>query len=114
MATDFVVTATRNQQIFKDVGFKDGAIKYSFDFGPWADDNGSITSVTWTVKAGSATISGDALAGNVATALVTFGDTGATLIQIKAVTASSGTYIAYLDVLAKDPQSGTSDYGMVI
>lgn len=114
MATDFVVTSTRNQQIFKDVGFKDGAIKYSFDFGPWADDNGSVTSVTWTVKAGSATVSGEALTSNVATALVTFGDTGGTLIQIKAVTTSNGTYIAYLDVLAKDPQSGTNDYGLSI
>lgn len=112
MATNFVVTSSNNPQIFKDVGFKDGAILYSFDFTPWQDDNGTVTSVTWTVMAGSATVSSAALTSGVATALVTFGSPGGTLIQVKAVTASSGTYIAYLDVLAKDPNIPTNDYGL--
>lgn len=114
MSTKFVISSENNVQKFHDVTFKGGAVKYSFDFSPWADDNATVTAVTWTVKAGSATISGDALASNVATALVTFGNVGSTLIQVKATTTSNGIYVAYLDVLAKDPQTGTSDYGLTI
>lgn len=112
MATDFVITAKNNPQILRDVGMKDGATVYSLDFTPWQDDNGTITAVTWTVIAGSATVSSAALTSGVATALVTFGSEGGTLIQIKATTASSGIYIAYLDVLAKDPNSATEDSGL--
>ena len=114
MATSFVVTASRNPQIFKDVGFKDGAIKYSIDFTPWQDDNATVTGVTWTVISGSATVSGEALTSGVATALVTFGSEGGTLIQIKATTASSGIYVLYLEVLAKDPNSATDDNGFYV
>lgn len=114
MATDFTVAASGNPQLFRDVGFKDGAIRYAFDFSPWEEDNGAVTSVTWTVKSGSATVSADTLSSSVARALVTFGDAGGSLIQIKAVTAANGTYVAYLDVLAKDPNGGTNDYGLVV
>ena len=114
MATDFTITAENNPRIFQDVGFKDGAIKYSFDFAPWADDNATITSATWTVISGDATVSGAALATNVATALVTFSKEGGSLIQIKAATTSDGTYVAYLDVLAVDPQDATTDYGLLV
>jgi len=114
MARRFVITAENNPQIFRDIAYKDGATYYSFDFAPWADDNATVTSVTWTSKAGSATISGTALASNVATGLVTFGSAGGNLIQLKAATTSNGTYIVYLDVEAKDPVVGRiNDYGIV-
>lgn len=112
MGTTFHITSENTPQAFQDVGFKDGATSYSFDLSQWAEDNGTVTTVTWTVKSGSATISGEALASNVATALITFGQSGSNLIQIKASTGSK-IYIGYLDVLAKDPQGGTYDYGMV-
>lgn len=114
MATDFVVVSENNPQKFRDIAFKDGATQYSFNFAPWQDDNGTITAVTWTVKSGQATVSADTLTSGVATALVTFGQAGSNLIQIKATTAANGIYIAYLDVLAQDPQSGTNDYGIII
>lgn len=114
MATDFVITAENNPQIFRDVSFKDAAVQYSFDFSPWADDNAALTSAAWTVKAGTATVSGAALASNVATALVTFGSAGSSLIQIKGVTTSNGTYVAYLDVIARDILDATSDYGTLV
>lgn len=108
----FVITANNNQQIFRDVAFKDGVDTYEFDFSPWVDDNHTVTTVTWTVKAGSATITGQALTSNVASAQITFPNEGGSLIQIKATTGTE-TFIAYLDVLAKDPNSAVSDYGMV-
>lgn len=114
MATDFFISAENNVQKFVDVTFKDAVVKYSFDFSAWADDNATITSVTWTVKSGAAAVSSESLTSNVATALVTFGNQGGNLIQIKAVTASNGTYVAYLDVLSKNPTMGTNDYGLCI
>ena len=110
---EYVITAENENKVFRDQTFKDEALTYSFDFSPWAEDNGTVTTVTWTVKSGSATVSGTALASNVATGVVTFGGTGSNLIQIKA-TNGTETKIVYLDALAKDPQSGTIDYGMVI
>lgn len=114
MSTNFTVVSQNNPQMFQDVSFKDGAVKYSVDFSPWSDDNATVTSVTWTVKSGSAVVSGQALASNVATALVTFSEAGGNMIQLKAVTTSNGIYIAYLDVLAKDWTSVATDYGTVV
>lgn len=115
MATEFTLTAENNPEIFRDIAMKDGKKTYSFDFKPWAEENHDITTVTWTVKAGQAAVSGQALASNVATALVTFSQEGGNLIQIKGATASNEVYIAYLDVLAKDPQAATvNDYGLCL
>lgn len=113
MATEFTITAEKNPEIFRDVAMKDGKKTYSFDFKPWAEENHDVTTVTWTVKAGQVAISGAALTSNVATALATFSEEGGNLIQIKAATASNEVYVAYIDVLAKDPAVLTNnDYGL--
>lgn len=111
MATDFYIVSNNNIQKFQDVAFK-GAIKsYSFDFNGWADDNNDVTSVAWEVSSGSATIAGEALASNVASARVTFGQSGGNIIKITATT-SAEKYVVFLDVLSKDIALPTSDdYG---
>jgi len=113
MATEFYITAENNPQKLSDVSFKDAVKSYSLDFSPWAEDNNTVTAVTWTVKSGQASVSGQALASNVATAQVTFSQEGGSLIQIKAETGTE-TYILYLDILAKDPDLSTDDYGVFI
>ena len=113
MSTNFTITAKSNPELFKDVAMKDGVKTYSFDFKPWAEDNHDVTTVTWTVKSGQAAVSGAALSSNVATAKVTFSEAGGSLIQIKGATASNETYVAYLDVMAKDPNANyANDYGV--
>lgn len=115
MATEFTLTAENNPEVFRDIAMKDGKKTYSFDFKPWAEDNHDITTVTWTVKAGQAAVSGQALTSNVASALVTFSQAGGSLIQIKGETASNEVYVAYLDVLAKDPNAAVvDDYGLCL
>jgi len=109
MAKNYVITARYNPQKFKDSQYKDGVETYSFDLSPWAEDNNTVTTATWTVKAGQATVSGQALASNVASAQVTFGSEGGNLIQIKCATGTE-TYVIWLDVLAKDPEMPTDDY----
>jgi len=110
--TDYVITAQNNPQILQNYGFKDGIYTYSLDFSPWAEDNNTVTTVTWTTKSGQAAISGEALAANVASAQVSLPNEGGNLIQVKAETGAE-TYIVYLDILAKDPQRITDDYGIV-
>lgn len=112
MATEFVITAKNNPEKFKDIVFKDSKSTYSFDFSPWADDNHDVTTVTWTVRSGNAAVSGQALTSSVATALVSFTETGHNLIQVKGATASNEVYVAYLDAYVKDPEVLTNDYGI--
>ena len=83
----------------------------SFDFSPWTDDNGAITSATWTVRSGNAAVSGEALASNLATAVITTASSGMSLIEIKGAGATNSK-IAVLEVYAVDPDAplGTYDY----
>ena len=111
MAENFTITAENNRKIFRDTAFKGEAKTYSFNLSPWAEENSTVTTATWSIETGNASVSGQALTSNVASALVTFGEEGGNLIK---VTADSGTeiYIIYLDVLVKDPKRQTDDYGL--
>lgn len=107
---EYFITAENNTGIFHDVQYKDGAQTYTIDFSPWAEENGSVTTATWTLKAGDAAISGESLTSSVATALVTFSNSGRNLIQIKGANGTE-TFIAHIDILVKDPQLNADDYG---
>lgn len=115
MSRKFVITSSHNQQKFNDVSFKGAAVKYEFDFRPWSNDvGGSVTGVTWEVVSGNGSVSGASLTDGVATALVTMSDQGGVLVKVTASTASSGVYVAFLDVLVKDILTGTDDYGLTV
>lgn len=108
----YVVTANRSRQIERMLAFKDGAENVEFDFSPWVDDNATVTAVTWTVQYGQASVSSEALASNVASALITTSEAGASLIRLKA-TGGNNIYTAYLYVFCKDPQAIVQDdYGL--
>jgi len=109
---DYVITSEDNQQIFSDANNKGAAITYQFDFNPWSEDNNAITSVTWTIKSGQATITNEVLSSNVASSLITLNEIGGALIE---VTADTGTqiYVTFLDILARDQQRIVRDYGLV-
>lgn len=105
------VTARRSRQTERLLAFKGGAEAVEFDFSAWADDNGTVTAVTWTLKSGQAAISGQTLTSNVASALITTSEQGASLVQIVA-TAGSNKYVANLEIRAKDPEYPSQDYGL--
>lgn len=113
MAKDFVITAEHNPEVFRTVEMKDGADTYSLDFAPWAEDNNTVTGATWTVEAGQASISGEALASNVASALISFPQEGRSLIKIDAETGTE-SYVVFIRVMAKDPKTQHDDYGLII
>lgn len=99
----FTVNNNRNRDIERVLAFEGQAQVVQFNLGPWEDVNGTVTAATWTLKSGSAGISGEALAGSVASALITTSSSGKSLIT---VTLTSGTdiEILYLEVMAKDPE----------
>jgi len=108
---DYFITSENNPQDFRDQA-QLGSIKtYQFDFSQWAEENTDLVTVTWTVKSGQVTITGQALAANVANAQIAFPESGGSLVEIKAETGTE-TYIAILDLLTIDPRRPIEDYGL--
>ena len=89
---------------------KNDAVPVTVDFSPWAEDNGTVSTVTWTVKSGSATISGEALSASSASAVVTTANPGDSLVEVKGAGATH-TKVFNLRVHAKDPYQAVPDYG---
>jgi len=107
----YVITDNRRTQIRRMLAFKGGAETIKFDFSPWAEANGSPSSVVVTVKTGDATISNESLASDVKTFVVTTSNAGGSMLKLVA-TAGNNIYVTHLDVWAKDPDRQASDYGI--
>lgn len=110
MPTNFVITAKGNV-IQNDLVNKGEAIEYSFDFSPWAEDNSDLETVTWTVKYGQVSVTNTADSDNIATALLTFSQSGGNLVEIKAEGEDGEIVVTNLDVMAKDQNTYSDDYG---
>ena len=93
------------------LAFKSGAETITVDYSPWSDDNGSVTAVAATVKAGQAAISNESLSANVKQMTIMTAESGASMIKLSA-TAGNNTHISYIYILAKDPDSHSEDYGI--
>ncbi len=112
MAKRFSVNSRDNALSFKDKVLKGAKVTYEFNFSQWAEENNTATSATWEVEHGKASVSGQSLANNIASALVSFPESGASRIKL---TANTGTeqYVTYLDLLAKETDVElTYDYGL--
>lgn len=107
----YVVKSNRNQQVRSLLAFKGESQVVKYDFLPWEEDNGSVTSVDWAVKSGSAGITNEALSSSVASALITTSDAGSSLITITA-TSGSNVLVTTLRVVSKDPEYRINDYGI--
>lgn len=112
--SNIYITAFENQKTFKDAVNIDSAKKYQIDYSPWAEENNNVTTVTWTVQSGNASVSAEALSSNVASALITFSSAGRNLIQVKADTGTE-IFVTYLNIYVRDPEYDfTNDYGFGI
>ena len=101
MSTAFVVTSKDNPRKFYDSVSKGDVVAYRFDFTPWQDDNDTITSVTWTLESGQASISGETLISGVADALVSFPQQGRSVISVLATTATAAKKV-FISIEARD------------
>lgn len=113
MTKFFVMNETR-QQLRRILHFKGDIKTHTVDFSSWSDDNSDVTTVTWTVERGQASITTESLANNVSTIVVSTTESGYSML--KAV-ATDGTVseAVYIELRAKDPQTILSidDYGLV-
>ena len=108
---DFYILDKTRQQVRQLLQFKGDVKALSVDFSPWADDNSAVTTATWTVESGQATISAQSLSANIAIALVTTSTAGSSMIKILA-TDGTRSEAVYIKVKCKDPHTVTSDdYG---
>ena len=110
---DFYVMDKTRQQVRQWLQFKGDIKSLSVDCNSWADDNGAVTTATWSVEnSGQASISGQTLVDNVASALITTTEAGWSMLKL-VVTDGTHTEAIYIKCRAKDPQTYTSDdYGM--
>lgn len=107
----YYVPAQRVTRMQQRVFFEGGAETIRFDYSGWADDNGTVTSVTWTLDSGDAAISSESLSSNVASALITTSSEGRSLIKI-AATDGTNIDIQWLDISSKDMMLQSDDYGL--
>lgn len=110
MSTDFVVSAKNNPTRLQSNVSKGDAELYTIDFTPWQEDNDTIISTTWTLESGDAAITGQSLVSGVASALVTFTNSGRNMVSVLATTATAKKK-AWIEILARDQQLSVDDYG---
>lgn len=107
----YYVKANRNQQVRSLLAFKGESQTIEYNFLPWEEDNGSVSSVVWTVKSGDAAISNEALVSSVASAVITTANPGSSVISVTA-TSGDNVLVTTLRVVAKDPENRINDYGI--
>jgi hypothetical protein len=99
----FTIKAFDTNTEFKDNLSIGSARNYKIDLSPWAEENGNITSATWTVKRGSASVSNKTLSSNVVNALITFNSAETNLIKIELDTGAAKK-IVWLTVRVYNPE----------
>lgn len=107
----FFVTPRRVRGVNRFIAYEDGVELVQFDYRAWAQENGDVSSVTWTVEDGQVAISSETLSANVAQAKFTTTERGGSLVKIKAV-SSGGTDIQFVRVMCRAPNRFVDDYGM--
>lgn len=113
MAKTFYVSPGRtNQRRQHDLVSIGDKLSYSVDFKAWAEQNAAVTTVTWTVESGNASVSGQSVSSSVATATIDFADAGRSLISVRGETAGGLKKTMWLDFMAADEENPTDDYGL--
>lgn len=110
MTTSYTLLTKTRVDRFNDIASIGDVKAYELDCSPWADDNGDITSATWTVEYGQASISDEALASNVLSANISFSESGTQLITILFETASGLKKKIWLNIVVKDERYPAGDY----
>lgn len=88
--------------------YSEEATTYTLDWGVKAGVIGAnVSAVLWSVEGGSASISSEALASNVASALITTNTTGCVLIKAKA-TLGTQTDVHFFKIKVSDPANDQS------
>lgn len=100
---EIFIKSKNNNQVFKDLVLVNEAKTYRVNLNQWAKSiNEDVSSVSWSIEEGQASVSNTTLTNNVASTLITFNGIGRVFIKIKATTTKEIKLIG-LDILVKDP-----------
>jgi hypothetical protein len=90
----------------------DGKPPYQVNFSRVMAERGtSVSSVTWLVESGSATIESETLSNDIASAVISSGTGDISLIKVTATQADGGARVRFLAIKTIDPDSLNDDYG---
>ncbi len=111
MARTYYITSQTRQDVIDIPAMIGDDQQISVDFRAWAEDNSALTSATWAIAAGDASVDGTSLSGSVATARITTTNAGNSLITVSA-TDGTRTKKQFFRIAAKDPSTSinTPDY----
>lgn len=92
--------------------YKGEATNYTVDWGVKVGRlSTSVSSVVWTAESGSAVISSEALASNIASATITTGSEDCSLIKLAATLADGQIDVYFFKVKALDPTCAPASSG---
>ena len=107
---NYTITDETRQPVKQLLTMKGDARTVTVNCAPWSDDNSAVTTATWSVESGQATISSESLASNVATAIITTATEGTSMLKLK-ITDGTNTKSIYIRSVCKDPKAEPiSDY----
>jgi hypothetical protein len=112
MTTKFTVLNKTIVDRFTDSVSINDVVSYRLDCSPWAYDNADVSSATWVVERGSASVSEEAVALNVVSANVTFSQAGKVLISVTLSTADGLVKKIWLEMLVRGETESADDYGI--
>ena len=113
MSKTYNITNRRMRQQNNRLAFKGGAELVKFDFSQYAEENGALTTATWSVEYGDAIIASESLTSNVAQAQVTATNAGNSLIKL-VVSDGTNINVQWLNIHVKDITSSfVDDYGLL-
>lgn len=104
MAKEITLVNLRNRELDQLLLMEGQAETVNINLGPWEEDNDSVSSVTWSLEQGSASISNENLSSSVASAVITGNSDGKSLIKVTFTTSGNSVLIHYLSVYVRDPQ----------
>lgn len=85
----------------------------SFDLSPWVEDNGTVTTATWTLKTGNVSVGTSSLSSNVTSAKITASDLARARIQITATDGTDTVSVTLLIKVVEPTDLPTYDYGFI-
>lgn len=102
----------RDSDNFQHTQYETESLDYQIDFSrTLADRNANISTVEWSVKCGSASLSNDFSKDNIAQVTIANPRSGKVKIECKMTDTGGAVRVKYIDLLVVDPDYVLKDYG---
>lgn len=114
MSKTYIPLPGKKNESYTRVMAKGETETIKFDLKPIEEDFGAISTVTWTLKAGTASIASETLSSSVASALITTSEVGNSRIEVS-FSDGTETTVRTLFIQAREPKAASGmDYGLAL